>query len=116
MTLKEQYKQLLLEHGLECGRSVNTKDWWTKGGLHELRFPENGFTHVKRKGGESGVLVIEHYPNGSLRQLELVIFDNRLNKEGSKRQHAGFAIPNTLGITVKAPKKRPAKRVVVMAV
>ena len=108
MTLKEQFEQLLLHHGFERGRSINTKDWYAKGGVHEIRIMDKGFTHTRNRCGK---FISENYANVSLKLLELVIFDNRLNNEGSKRQHAGFVIPIQIGVEPLRPTKRPAKRV-----
>ncbi len=102
MTTKEQLIDLLLEHGFECGKSVNTKDWYAKR-VHEIRLNENGFTHMRHKAGK---FIPEYYPNTSLRQLELVIFDNLLNKVGTRRNHAGFAMPISKSVSTVIPKRR----------
>ena len=102
MTTKEELIELLIEHGFERGKSVNTKDWYAKR-THEIILTENGYIHIKNQGSK---LIPEYQPNASLRQLELIIFDYRLNKTDSKRNHVGIVILKVPSISTVIPKRR----------
>ena len=84
MKRKEGHISLLNDHGFEQGHTVNTVYWWAKKS-HEFRVLEGGVMHTNCKGGN---LIQVNYANITECRLEMLIFDNKLNKAGVPRRFA----------------------------
>lgn len=104
MKRKQECISLLNDHDFEQGRTVNTVNWFAKKS-HEFRVLEGGVMHTTCKGGH---LTQVNYANITECRLEMLIFDNKLNKAGVPRRFAWIV---SSPVKVKAPEKRRAKMV-----